>query len=120
MEMRHLDRVALGPDNNYSQRLVPWPALNAPFEGAWCVVGAGTSTVRHAHHEYEIFIALSGEAFVESAGERSGFVPGDIVHFPPHTDHQVINESDRDFEFYAVWWDADMTEVFATRHQGES
>ena len=38
MEIRRLDRAKLvkayGLD---SERLLPWPALNAPFEGAWCV-----------------------------------------------------------------------------------
>jgi quercetin dioxygenase-like cupin family protein len=120
MEIRRLDRANLGPDNNYSQRLVPWPVLNAPFEGAWCLIKPGASSPRHAHHEYEIFIAVRGEAVLESHGERTRFAPGDIVHFPPHTEHQVINETEEEFEFYAVWWDQDMTGRFTERHQGES
>jgi mannose-6-phosphate isomerase-like protein (cupin superfamily) len=116
VEIRKLDRDRLGPDNNHSQRLVPWQALNAPFEGAWCVVRPGTATTKHAHHEYEIFIAMTGEAELESGDERVPFVPGDIVHFPPHTDHQVINNTDTEFQFYAVWWDPEMGERFATRH----
>ena len=48
MEIRRLDRAALGPVNNWSQRLVPWAALNAPFEGAWCVVRPGGESQRHA------------------------------------------------------------------------
>ncbi|MFD8494784.1 cupin domain-containing protein [Amycolatopsis sp. NPDC059657] len=115
MEIRKLDRERLGPDNNHSQRLVPWDALNAPFEGAWNVIRPGTSSVKHAHHEYEIFIAISGKAILESQGERTEFVPGDVVHFPPHTDHQVINDGDEDFQMYSVWWDKDMTERFAER-----
>ena len=119
MEIRSLDRDQLGPDNNYSQRLMPWPAVNAPFEGAWCVIKPGESSTKHAHHEYEIFIAMSGEAVLESAGERTSFVAGDIVHFPPFVDHQVINESGTDFEMYTVWWDVAMTNAFALRHESE-
>jgi quercetin dioxygenase-like cupin family protein len=119
LRIRHLDRDRLGPGNDHSQRLMPWPALNAPFEGAWCVVKPGTSTTRHAHHEYEIFVAISGEATLESAGERRRFVAGDIVHFPPHVDHQVVNDGEADFEMYTVWWDLEMTENFAARHHGE-
>ena len=120
MEIRRLDRDRLGPDNNHSQRLVPWQALNAPFEGAWCVIKPGASSVRHAHHEYEIFIAVSGTAALESDGERTTFRAGDVVHFPPFTDHQVINESaDEEFEMYTVWWDSAMTEAFSARHEGE-
>ncbi len=119
MEIRKLDRDRLGPDNNHSQRLMPWQAVNAPFEGAWCVIKPGGSSSKHAHHEYEIFIAMSGEAVLESADERTRFVAGDIVHFPPFVDHQVINETDKDFEMYTVWWDVAMTESFAARHEGE-
>jgi mannose-6-phosphate isomerase-like protein (cupin superfamily) len=112
MEIRSIDRDALGPENGFSEPLVPWPALSAPFEGAWCVIGPSSSSKRHAHHEHEIFIAMAGEAFLESAGERVVFRKGDIVHFPPHTDHQVINEGTEDFEMYAVWWDSDMASRF--------
>jgi len=118
MEIRRLDRAALGPVNNWSQRLVPWAALNAPFEGAWCVVRPGGESQRHAHHEYEIFIAVAGEAVLESAGESTRFAPGDVVHFPPHVEHQVRNLGERDFEMYTIWWDRDMSDVFTDRHAG--
>jgi quercetin dioxygenase-like cupin family protein len=115
MEIRSLDRAALGPDNEFSQKLVPWPALNAPFKGAWCVIHPRSSSVRHAHEQYEIFIAVSGQAFLESNGERILFRKGDIVHFPPHTEHQVINDGSEDFEMYAVWWDAQTAQAFTAR-----
>lgn len=120
MEIRHLDRDQLGPENGYVQRLVPWDALNAPFEGAWCLIRPGTSSPKHAHHEYEIFIAVRGEALVEANGERRPFRVGDIVHFTPGTEHQVINEGSDGFEFYAVWWDQDMTSRFTARHHEPS
>lgn len=115
MDIRRLDPARLGPDNNYSQRLLPWPTLNAPFEGAWCVIKPGASTIKHAHHEYEIFVAASGEALLESRGERTRFRPGDVAFFPPHTDHQVINEGSEDFEMYTVWWDREMSDRFRGR-----
>jgi len=117
VEIRRLDRASLGPDNNHSQRLLPWTPLNAPFEGAWNVIRPGASSVKHAHHEYEIFIAVRGHAVLESADQRAEFRPGDIVFFPPHVDHQVINETDEDFEMYSVWWDPEMTARFAQRHE---
>jgi quercetin dioxygenase-like cupin family protein len=94
---------------------VPWDALNAPFEGAWCVVAPGQATDAHSHHEYEIFIAISGEGALEAEGERSPFLPGDIVHFPPGVHHQVLNAGDTDFQFYSVFWDSDMAGSFAAR-----
>ncbi len=115
MEIRKLDRDRLGPDNNYSQRLLPWPVLNSPFEAAWSVIRPGTASTAHAHHEYEIFIAVSGSAELLSEGEQVPFVEGDVVHFPPHTEHQVVNNGDTDFQMYSVWWDREMADGFAHR-----
>lgn len=118
MQIRRLDRAGLRHENGLdAQRLLPWPALNAPFEGSWCVVRPGSASTPHAHHEYEIFVAVSGEATLESAGERARFAAGDIVLFPPGVEHQVINDGSDDFEMYSVWWDLDMTRRFADRHR---
>lgn len=117
MDIHPLNRDALRHENGLdAQRLLPWSALNAPFEGSWCVIRPGTASTAHSHHEYEIFIALSGEAVLESEGERAPFVAGDIVRFAPHTEHRVINETDADFEMYSVWWDADMATRYLDRH----
>lgn len=117
MEIRNLDRDNLKAEYGaYTQRLMPWEAVNAPFEGAWCLLKPGTATTPHSHHEYEIFIAVSGEAVLEAEGKRTAFTAGDVAHMIPGENHQVINESDRDFQFYSVWWDAEMTEKFSARH----
>jgi mannose-6-phosphate isomerase-like protein (cupin superfamily) len=120
MHIRKLDRAGLRHENGLdAQRLLPWTALNAPFEGSWCVVRPGTASTPHSHHESEIFIAVSGEATLDSAGERARFVAGDIVFFPPGVEHQVLNDGAQDFEMYSVWWDLDMGRRFADRHQQE-
>jgi mannose-6-phosphate isomerase-like protein (cupin superfamily) len=117
MEIHKLDRAGMPDEYGVQvQRLLPWPALNAPFEGAWCVVAPGKATEPHSHHEYEIFIAVSGEGALEAEGERSSFMPGDVVHFPPGHHHTVINAGDTDFQFYSVWWDPDMSQNFTDRH----
>jgi mannose-6-phosphate isomerase-like protein (cupin superfamily) len=117
MEIRKLDRDGMPKEYGVQvQRLVPWAALNAPFEGAWCVIEPGHATDAHSHHEYEIFIAISGEGALEAEGERSPFMPGDVVHFPPGVHHQVINAGKEDFQFYSVFWDTDMSEKFTARH----
>ncbi|GAB3975726.1 cupin domain-containing protein [Actinoallomurus acanthiterrae] len=119
MEIRKLDRDNLKQDNGLiAQRLMPWAALNAPFEGSWCVVKPGASSGAHGHHEYEIWVAMNGAAEIISEGKRVPFVAGDVVHFPPEQRHQVVNDGDADFEMYAVWWDAEMAERFSTRHGG--
>ena len=118
MEIRPLEREQMVRENGADgQRLVPWTVLNAPFEGAWVRVPAHGGTGAHSHHEYEIFVAVSGEAVLESDGEQRAFKVGDIVHFPPRTEHRVINDNDTDFEMYSVWWDTDMSQAFMARHQ---
>lgn len=118
MEIRSLDREHLKPDNGLrAQRLMPWPALNAPFEASWCVVPPKAASGAHAHHEYEIWVAMTGRAEIVTDEGRVPFVAGDVVHFPPHLRHQVVNDGDSDFQMYAVWWDAEMSDRFAARHQ---
>jgi len=116
MDLHPLVRAGLRPENGLlAQRLIPWPTLNAPFEGAWCVIRPGTASIAHAHHEYEIFIAVSGAALVESEGEQTPFVGGDIVYFKPGADHRVINNGDSDFQMYGVWWDTEIAHGFLVR-----
>jgi len=121
MNIRPLVRETMNRENGAdAQRLVPWPVLNAPFEGAWCVVPPGGATGTHAHHEYEICIAVRGQGVLDSQGERQAFRAGDIVHFRPHTPHRVVNETDADFEMYCVWWDQEMSEKFGQRHRADA
>lgn len=116
MHIRQLDRAALDFENGaHTQRLLPWPVLNAPFEGSWAIVPPGGASGAHSHHEHEIFIATRGAATVECDGETSPFVAGDIAHFVPGTRHRVINSGDADFEFYCIWWDTDLAGRFAER-----
>ncbi|MCP2341718.1 cupin domain-containing protein [Actinomadura rupiterrae] len=121
MDIRRLDPAQLRPDNGLdAKRLLPWPALNAPFEGSWCVVPPGASSGAHDHHEYEIWVAMTGEAELRSEGRTEPFRAGDVVHFTPGTRHQVVNEGAEPFAMYAVWWDLEMTERFAARHHEDA
>jgi mannose-6-phosphate isomerase-like protein (cupin superfamily) len=113
MEIRPLVREEMLLENGaFGQRLLPWETVNAPFEGAWVTVPAGGATGAHEHHEYELFIAISGTAEVEVDGDRRPFTAGDVEFHAPHKLHRVINASDTDFEFYAIWWDTNMSEKF--------
>jgi mannose-6-phosphate isomerase-like protein (cupin superfamily) len=116
MEIHPLDRAnlirAYGIE---SQRLLPWAALNAPFEGAWCIVPPGGVSTAHAHHEYEIFIAVAGRGTLVADGERRPFAAGDIAFLPPGCTHHVVNDELVDFEFYGIWWDAAVSVSFLAR-----
>jgi oxalate decarboxylase/phosphoglucose isomerase-like protein (cupin superfamily) len=118
MFIRRLDRDGLTPDNGLvAQRLLPWPVLNAPFAGSWCVVPPGAASGAHGHHEYEIWVAMTGTAEIVTDAARVPFAAGDVVHFTPYERHQVVNGGTADFQMYALWWDAGMTERFAARHE---
>lgn len=117
MDIRRLERGAMTAEYGaLTQRLLPWPGLNSPFEGAWSVVEPGGATTAHSHHEYEMFIAVEGNAVLDVDGERAPFVAGDLAYLQPGTTHQVINETDADFRFYSVWWDREMSDRFVDRH----
>jgi mannose-6-phosphate isomerase-like protein (cupin superfamily) len=121
MEIRNLETDDLKPDNGLlAKRLMPWNALNAPFEGSWCLVPPKAASGAHAHHEYEIWVAMTGQAEIVTDKGSTPFVAGDVVHFPPNLRHQVVNNGDADFHMYAVWWDTAMTERFAARHREPS
>lgn len=95
-----------------AKRLKPWEALNAPFEGAWCVVRPNTVSMPHSHHEREIFIAISGVAKVVIDGEEIPVSKGDIVAVPPHSEHCIKNDNADDFHLYSVWWDQSMASTY--------
>ena len=118
MEIHKLEQADLKPDNGLrAKRLLPWPDLNAPFEGSWCVVEPHTESGAHAHHEYEIWVAIAGEAEIVTDSGTSAFVAGDVAYFTPHEWHQVVNRGEQAFRMYSIWWDGDMTTRFARRHE---
>lgn len=118
MNIRGLDRNRLRHENGIeTQRLCPWPQLNAPFEGSWCVVRPGVVSTLDCHPDYEIWIAMSGQSVVEVSGEERGFESGDVLYLPPNTPHRVFNRSQGDFEMYSVWWDPALAGRFAYRHE---
>ena len=91
-----------------AQRLLPFP-IATPFEASWCVIEPGTASTPHAHHEFEIFVALEGEATIEVDGFERRFCRGDTIYFEPGTRHRVVNHSDQDFVMYSIWWDDAMS-----------
>jgi mannose-6-phosphate isomerase-like protein (cupin superfamily) len=121
IDIHSLDRLHMEREYGLDgQRLQPWPELNAPFEGAWCVLRAGDESTPHSHHEYEIFIAVYGSAELVVDGERHPFTEGDIVRLPPGSKHGVVNDGDDDFEYYSLWWDGEMSAKFVARHEASA
>jgi len=108
MEPDHLVR-AHGLD---LKLLHPWPGLDTPFRGAWCVLRPGDVSDLHAHHDREIFIVMSGRGTVVANGMRREIAAGDLAYITPDVEHRVLNEHDEDFAYYAIWWDPAMSPEF--------
>ncbi|MFL6162614.1 MAG: cupin domain-containing protein [Jatrophihabitantaceae bacterium] len=114
MDVRILDTENLQAEYGVlTQRLLPWPALRAPFEGAWAVLQPGAVTTPHAHHEHELFIATQGSATISSNGEVRPFNAGDTAYLPPGELHQIVNVGDGEFRMYSLWWDPEMAARFS-------
>ena len=55
---------------------------------------------------------MSGRATVVTPGTRYDFTAGDIAFLRPEIEHHLVNETDDDFTYYAIWWDRAMSEEF--------
>jgi mannose-6-phosphate isomerase-like protein (cupin superfamily) len=114
MDVRALDIKNLQAEYGVlTQRLLPWPVLRAPFEGAWAVLEPGAVTVPHAHHEHELFIATQGSATISADGQVRPFNAGDTAYLPPGELHQIVNVGDDQFRMYSVWWDSELAQRFS-------
>ncbi|WP_225448223.1 cupin domain-containing protein [Streptacidiphilus sp. P02-A3a] len=98
--------------------LHPWPGVDTPFRGAWCVLRPGDVSEGHAHREREIFIAMSGRAEVVTADRRQLLTAGDLATIGPDVEHSVVNPYDEDFAYYAIWWDRAMAAEFLGPESG--
>lgn len=114
--IRRLEPENLIRDHGLDLKLLhPWQGLEAPFQGAWCVLRPGDVSMPHAHREREIFIGMAGRADVLSGDQRLEFAAGDIAFVRPGVEHRIANTRDEDFSYYAIWWDRAMSAEFLAR-----
>jgi quercetin dioxygenase-like cupin family protein len=75
-------------------------------------IDPGKRIGRHTHDAGETVLLLrgSGRAIVES--EERVISPGDIVHVPPETPHDVVNESDETLELVGFFAQASVVTIF--------
>ena len=107
MITRAFDRAAM----NWSYEMHLQPMLSEadikglPFGSVFGSVPARSVSKRHAHHDGEMFIALSGRAFVVLGEEERELGPGEVVYLSPFKFHEIRNESDEPFDIVSVYWD---------------
>jgi mannose-6-phosphate isomerase-like protein (cupin superfamily) len=99
--------------------LQPWPALRAPFRGAWCIVRPGDVSEPHEHGEHEIMIAMAGRGVLVGDGREVDFAAGDIILMPAGITHSVRNDLTEDCSYYSIWWDRAMSAEYLAEEPGE-
>lgn len=64
---------------------------------------AGKTFDWHDHEDVEeIMVALKGEGLVADEDGEYSYAPGDVIIFPPNTQHKVVNNSDEEHEMIFV------------------
>lgn len=93
--------------NTLCQHLYPWTErVDTPFGSMFCIVEPEKVTKRHNHHEGETFFIMQGKGLIITEGESVEVGFGDIVYFPPFTNHQIKNISaDEKLYLITVYWE---------------
>lgn len=79
--------------------------VKAPFAHAWGYLNGPGEMEEHAHHNQEVYFFFKGQGVVKVDGERAAVGPGDVVDIPKDVMHTVINESEGELLWCALWWD---------------
>ena len=108
------DPPRVGHDNKVMWRLFSRKGLEhvGPPEAA-CLLGllgisrhtlqSGMQSDYHDHeNDEQIYYFIKGNGSMLIDGERYPVKPGDAVHLPPKTMHQLINNSDSDIEHLLI------------------
>lgn len=97
-------------------RLSSWSdSKSMPFGGAYCVVDAGTESLKHVNEpsdEQELFICIKGTAKIVIGESVFEARMGDQFLIPCGVEHYVNNDTSEDFHYYAIWWNAGIVSEF--------
>lgn len=96
-------------------RLLPWPGLNVPFGGGYCIVRPHSTSLEHVNSpddEEEAFICIAGSAKVVIGDDIRDASRGDVFFIPRGVTHYVRNDTDEPFHFYALWWNRGTAEGY--------
>ena len=75
-------------------------------------IDSGKRIGRHTHDTSETILLLSGTGRAIVASEEQPLSPGDVVHVPAETTHDVVNEGDGTLELVGFFPQAEVTTVF--------
>jgi methionyl-tRNA synthetase len=106
--IRRLDAVSFEAACDVeASHLYPWKGVvETPFSSAWLRVGPGETTRAHMHHEGETWIVVEGEGVITANGASREVRAGDVILFPPFSNHSLHNPSDAGrVVFLSLWWE---------------
>ncbi len=91
--------------NVAGRRIFPFPGVPEPaWGGAWVEVPPGETSTAHDHDENEMFFIVEGTGVMRIGDESRRVGPGDTVHIPPFSDHDLTNDTDGRLLFLSIWW----------------
>jgi oxalate decarboxylase/phosphoglucose isomerase-like protein (cupin superfamily) len=105
-----------------AKRLLPWEGMSPPFGGAWAVVRAGTTSLKHVNDpadEEELFICVCGRAQVMLDDRTVEVDKGDLVFIPAGVSHYIQNPYETDFHVYCIWWNQVSARNYLGASQGD-
>jgi quercetin dioxygenase-like cupin family protein len=78
----------------------------APFRATRIVVEAGGRSPIDKHPVTECWFVASGTATMRLGDDNLTLTQGDVIGIAPDVPHQVINDTDRGFVLFSLWWNA--------------
>jgi methionyl-tRNA synthetase len=111
MTIRKLTREDLDhePHDVRFKDIYPWDEIaETPFSASLAVVEPGGRTMLHDHAPAETFVICRGTGTMTVAARPTPVGSGDVVYNPPHTPHELRNDSTtEDLVFVSIVWDPD-------------
>lgn len=92
----HQDTILAGP-------VLP-VGMSAPFDHAWGYLDNPGEMEYHKHHKEEVYFFFKGTGFVRIDGVEIPVSPGDVVRIPPDAMHTVVNRTNAELLWAALWW----------------
>ena len=103
------DELDREPHDVRFKDIYPWDAIaDTPFSASLAVVEPGGRTMLHDHAPAETFVICRGTGTMKHAERETKVASGDVVYNPPHTPHELRNDSTtEELVFVSVVWDPD-------------
>ena len=106
--VRKLGELESEPHGVRFKDLYPWDAIDdTPFGASYAVIEGSGRTMLHSHDPAETFVICRGQGTIVIDDTPTTVTPGDVIYLPPHSIHELRNDSATDeLVFLSVFWSA--------------